>query len=80
MTMDSDDYARESWRMFRIMSEFVMGFDVLAFESGLALICLPEWFLKAPSWPRSPEPLLVVKPVLCDRPWPVMRGLPVLCR
>ena len=26
----SDDYERESWRMFRIMSEFVMGFDVLA--------------------------------------------------
>ena len=26
----SDEYMRESWRMFRIMSEFVMGFDVLA--------------------------------------------------
>ncbi|MEZ4502069.1 MAG: TIGR00730 family Rossman fold protein [Dehalococcoidia bacterium] len=26
----SDEYQRESWRMFRIMSEFVMGFDVLA--------------------------------------------------
>ena len=25
-----EDYSRESWRMFRIMSEFVMGFDVLA--------------------------------------------------
>ena len=26
----SDEYMRESWRMFRIMSEFVMGFDVLS--------------------------------------------------
>ena len=26
----SDEYIRESWRMFRIMSEFVMGFDVLS--------------------------------------------------
>ena len=26
----TDEYMRESWRMFRIMSEFVMGFDVLA--------------------------------------------------
>jgi uncharacterized protein (TIGR00730 family) len=26
----SDEYQRESWRLFRIMSEFVMGFDVLA--------------------------------------------------
>jgi uncharacterized protein (TIGR00730 family) len=26
----SDEYQRESWRMFRIMSEFVMGFDMLA--------------------------------------------------
>ena len=25
-----DEYQRESWRMFRIISEFVMGFDVLA--------------------------------------------------
>ena len=25
-----DEYMRESWRMFRIMSEFVMGFDVLS--------------------------------------------------
>jgi uncharacterized protein (TIGR00730 family) len=30
MTMASDEFARESWRMFRIMSEFVMGFDQLA--------------------------------------------------
>ena len=26
----SDEYMRESWRMFRIMSEFVTGFDVLS--------------------------------------------------
>ena len=26
----SDEYMRESWRMFRIMSEFIMGFDVLS--------------------------------------------------
>ena len=26
----SDEYMRESWRLFRIMSEFVMGFDVLS--------------------------------------------------
>jgi hypothetical protein len=26
----ADEYQRESWRMFRIISEFVMGFDVLA--------------------------------------------------
>ncbi len=30
MTMATDEYARESWRLFRIMSEFVMGFDVLS--------------------------------------------------
>ena len=30
MTMGTDDYAKESWRLFRIMSEFVMGFDVLS--------------------------------------------------
>ncbi|MBM3139965.1 MAG: TIGR00730 family Rossman fold protein [Chloroflexi bacterium] len=30
MSMDSEEYAKESWRLFRIMSEFVMGFDVLA--------------------------------------------------
>ncbi len=30
MTMETDDYAKESWRLFRIMSEFVMGFDVLS--------------------------------------------------
>ena len=28
--IEPDESARESWRMFRIMSEFVMGFDVLA--------------------------------------------------
>ena len=27
---EPDESSRESWRMFRIMSEFVMGFDVLA--------------------------------------------------
>ena len=30
MNVTGDEYMRESWRMFRIMSEFVMGFDVLA--------------------------------------------------
>ena len=30
MTMGTDEYAKESWRLFRIMSEFVMGFDVLS--------------------------------------------------
>ncbi len=30
MDVLSDEYQRESWRMFRIMSEFVMGFDMLA--------------------------------------------------
>ena len=30
MDYNSDEYMRESWRMFRIMSEFVMGFDVLS--------------------------------------------------
>ena len=30
MDPKSDEYMRESWRMFRIMSEFVMGFDVLS--------------------------------------------------
>ena len=27
---NDEEYMRESWRMFRIMSEFVMGFDVLS--------------------------------------------------
>lgn len=30
MDVLSDEYQRESWRMFRIMSEFVTGFDVLS--------------------------------------------------
>ena len=30
MDSHSDEYMRESWRLFRIMSEFVMGFDVLS--------------------------------------------------
>ena len=30
MTSSCDEYMLESWRMFRIMSEFVMGFDVLS--------------------------------------------------